>query len=465
MKALLERAKGSALDVRTAHLDSAEILAQLSRHARRFKTLEFYDDFWSNIQIFSEATPGPLPLLRTLMIRTSELKILDPETMNLPSLPLFSGAVNLKEFILHSAGTPYLNHFAFPNLTISELLVVEEDGEFSVSQLLNFPEASPTLRTVRIGIAAETDTEDVPLERVVVLPNAEVFSVTQDTPGYRIAAHVTCPSARLTSHVYEYCTEEEMSQLFPTSVSWNVIGPQYTGSTIDEVVLEIRTAEDDILLGSLSFLSPNLAALKFGCAVITPPESYSGTPHSLGEGYSQVFSQASKAIREHPLLSNVKRLRIRDRHDFLPHYQLARIAEEATQLFKFVGSLEELILDADDLRPVLPPPSNFREFQDWMQPGAFSLIKELTIERLEKPLKEECMAAIVESVKSQYVLGVPFERVVFRMKDYPVGMVERLEPWVVALHLDEMIEEDDEDSIFHAVYSWRNVMGYLRARS
>ena len=103
---------------------------------------------------------------------------------------------------MHSAGIPHLNHFTFPNLTTFELSTTEENEEFPVSQLLNFLEASPTLRTVHIEIAAETHIEDVPSERVIVLPNAEVFSVTQDKPGYRIAAHVTCPSARLTSLIW-----------------------------------------------------------------------------------------------------------------------------------------------------------------------------------------------------------------------------------------------------------------------
>lgn len=53
------------------------------------------------------------------------------------------------------------------------------------------------------------------------------------------------------------------------------------------------------------------------------------------------------------------------------------------------------------------------------------------------------MAAIVESVKSRHVLGVLFERVVFRMKDYPVGMVERLKPWAATLLSNEMIEDGD----------------------
>ena len=214
-------------------------------------------------------------------------------------------------------------------------------------------------------------------------------------------------------------------------------------STIDEVALRIKATEDDILSCSLSFLSPGLATLELGCIMGTVSENHHETTYSLGEKHSQVFSQASKVIREHPLPSNVKRLHIQDRHDFFTNHQLEGIAEQAAQLFKFVGPLEELILDVDDLRSFLSPSSDFREFQDLVQPGAFSLIKVLTIKRSKKPLKEECMAAIVESVKSRHVLGVLFERVVFRMKDYLVGMVERLKPWAATLLSDEMIEDGD----------------------
>ena len=59
MKTLLERAKGSALDVRSTRFDCAETLALLSRHTQQFRTLNFFDDYGSNIRMFSEAMPGP----------------------------------------------------------------------------------------------------------------------------------------------------------------------------------------------------------------------------------------------------------------------------------------------------------------------------------------------------------------------------------------------------------------------
>ena len=342
---------------------------------------------------------------------------------------------------MHSAGIPHLGHFTFPNLTTFELSTTEANEEFSVS----FPAAQLPRSLANTTDSSYRDCGGNAHRRCPFGEShrpSKCRGVLRDS-GYRIAAHVTCPSARLTSLIYGYCAEGETPQVFPTSVSWNVIGPQYMTSTIDEVALRIKAAEDDILSCSLSFLSPGLATLELGCIMGTVSEDHHETTYSLGEKHSQVFSQASKAIREHPLLSNVKRLHIQDRHDFFTNHQLEGIAEQAAQLFKFVGPLEELILDVDDLRPFLSPSSDFREFHDLVQPGAFSLIKVLTIKRSKKPLKEECMAAIVESVKSRHVLGVPFERVVFRMKDYPVGMVERLKPWAATLLSDEMIEDGD----------------------
>jgi hypothetical protein len=126
-----------------------------------------------------------------------------------PLLPLFSGAVDLKNF-LRSRGIPFLNHFAFPNLTTFELIAMPK--EFHASQLFDFLEASPTLRTVRIEIAVEIHTDDVPPERVVVLPN----DVTQDEPGYEIVARISCPSTRFTSLAHEQDVEYGITpKVFP----------------------------------------------------------------------------------------------------------------------------------------------------------------------------------------------------------------------------------------------------------
>ena len=371
VKTFLERAKGSALDIRFACLDNADILALLSSHAQQFRTLDFVHDCWSNIQKLSEASRGPLPLLHTLKINATVFDLLG-ETMITPSPPLFGCAVNLKKFILRSDGAPYLNYFAFPNLTTFELSATPEDEGFPAAQLLNFLEASPVLQTVRIRIEAGVVLlGDVPPERVVVLPNVEALSITQSEPSYKIAAHISCPSAKRTSLVHERDVAHWISQIaFPTSVSWDSIGPQYMASTIDEVVLGIASFGDDTLSCSLSFLSPGPVTLELGYVIATECEDYENTL-SLGDIHFEVLSQACKAVRMHPLLKNIKRLRIQNRHHPLTPHHLTYIAKEVAQLFKLMGPLEKLILDVDDLRPFLSPFFNLPEFQGLMDPDAF----------------------------------------------------------------------------------------------
>jgi len=432
VKILLERAKGSPLDIRSACLDRADVLALLSPHAQRFRSLDFVFDYWPNIQRFSEATSGPLPLLRTLKINTID-------TTDPPSLPLFSGAVNLKNFSLRSEGIPFLDHFAFPNLTTFEFSVVGE--EFSISQLLNFLEALPTLQTVCIKIEEEVLRGDVPPERVVVLPNVKIFSVTEGKPGYRIAPHISCPSARRISLVREQDVDDLMpEEIFP---SWNTIGPQYMASTIDEVALGITTTGDELVSFSLSLLPPGSATLELGYGITAEVEDCDEPMFSYGWKYAEVFEHALEAIRTHPLLSNIKRLRIWDRHHFVNPRQLTSMAKEATGLFGFVGSLEELVLDIDDLQLFL---SDLPESQVSMEQSTFPSIKGLVIaEQLEDPFDEKCVAAIVGFVRSQHMRGVPFERVVFHTRSPPAGMAERLEPWVGTVHFsEETISKDDQ---------------------
>jgi hypothetical protein len=289
--------------------------------------------------------------------------MIDPETTRAPSVPLFSGAVNLKKFFLRSDGLPFLGCFAFPNLTTFELSVMPMDEDFPISQLLDFLEASSALQTVRIKIEAEMFVKYVPPERVIVLPNVEMFSMTQDQPGYRIMTHISCPSARRVSLVLEQDVEVGMSQeVFPTSATWNTIGPQYMASAIDEIALGITTTGGDIVSCSLSLLSPDSATLELGYRMVAGYGYHDETPLSLGEKHSKVFSHALKAIRTYPLLSNVKRLRIWDRCDTLTPRQFSRIAREAAELFEFLDPLEELVLDVDNLRPFLSP---FFDFQNY----------------------------------------------------------------------------------------------------
>ena len=437
VRILLQRAKGSGLDISSTHLERTDILALFSLRTQQLRTLNFVHDYWTDIQRFSEATSGPLPLLDTLNIIVNEFDHLVHMILDPPSLPLFSGAVNLKKFSLHSIALPRLNLFAFPNLTTFELSSTPRN--FPASQLLNFLEASPALQTVQIRLGADIMLGDVPPERIVVLPNVETLAVTQGELGFKIAAHILSPSIRFTSLTLEQGARATMPlEVFPTPVSWNTIGPQHVPSTVEEVALRIARLINPNLLCSLSFLSPGPTALELGYTLIS--EYY-----EIGEEHSQILSQALEAVRTYPLLGSIKRLRILSRCGrqtyvvFAPH-QLARIMEGTARLFKSVGRLEELILDVDDLRLFINPFFNSPEFGVTFGQDVFPPIRGLTIaEREGESLGTESVAAIIGFAKSQYTRGIPFERATFLMKFPPVGMAERLEPWVGTVHFSEEI--------------------------
>jgi len=448
IKTLLERAKGCPLDITSARLHRVGTLALLSPHAQQLRNLHFVYNYWSELQQISEAVSGPLPLLRTLKINAVEFDPLISGASDPPSLPLFSGAVNLKKFCLAAEGLPFLNYFAFPNLTTFEISAMPGEVKFPASQLLDFFESSPTLRTVHIGIYAEILLADVPPTRVVVLPNVEVFTVvTEEEPDYRIATHISCPSARRASFICEQGVEDtEPQEAFPTSVSWDMIVAQYMKGSINEVVLEITTASNLASSCSLSFLSPDSTTLELGYRMITDDDFETDIP--LEEKHVEVFSHASKAIRNHSRLGDVKRFRIKDRPVSLTTLQILGVAKEAERLFMAMGPLDELILDVSDLRPY------FNSLRHSPGPGgtgplnAYPLVKELTI--IGQPqtlLGGQGMAGIVKVAKLRHALGVPFERVVFRMRDPPVTVVEELGPWVGAVDCYDEIIGDDQDLI------------------
>lgn len=428
----LERAKGAPLDITSAYLGRAEILGLLSPHAQQFRSLNIVFALWSHIQKLSEAASGPLPLLQELNIRVIDFDPLAPEEMNHPSLPLFAGATNLKKFHLHSDGLPYLDHFTFPNLTTFQLFVIPEEEAFHVSQLLDFLGATPTLQDVYVSIQAESSLAGVPPGRVVVLPNVERLSVIEEEPGYDIAAHLSCPSAKHAWLIQERVFGDPIPpEAFPVSATWNAIPPQYMADQIDEVQLWIEISPR--VSCHISFISSDSTVLELGhsAAAAGDEEEPGVTP---GQEYVEVLSQASRSIRTHPLLANVKRLTIDDLSPGLTPNELTGVANEVGQLFKSMGRLEKLTLSALDLQPYLAPFIDLPEFDDVKQSYAYPRIDSLTIGPERKDFQMSSKAAIVEFAKSQHALGVPFDRVEFRTEETPTDMVELLQPWVGAVN-------------------------------
>ena len=239
-KTLLERARGSPLDIFAGSVDPVGAVALLPFHTKQIKYLDIvYIHFMrqGNTWNLSKYDCGPLPLLRTLRITVFEIMSLDnPETTIPPSLPLFSSAVNLQEFWLRSQSSPPLHHFVFPTLTSFDLSVAPMEGFRDVSQLLDFLEALPVLRTMHLKIIGDISLDGVPQERVVVLPEVESLCLVMSDGewGYKLATHMSCPSAKYMSLTHEKDTGDVTpEEIFPASVSWNAIVRQYTRSPVE----------------------------------------------------------------------------------------------------------------------------------------------------------------------------------------------------------------------------------------
>ena len=120
VKTLLKRAKGSPLSILASGMDPVDTITLLPPYAKQITDLEFAN---MDISRFSKIISGPLPFLRTLNLDT--VHEIDRD------VPLFSDAVGLKEFRLHSERSPSLSHFVFPNLTSFELSVPSLAGDGS----------------------------------------------------------------------------------------------------------------------------------------------------------------------------------------------------------------------------------------------------------------------------------------------------------------------------------------------
>ena len=210
MTTLLERAKGSALDI-TIRNPPLRVITRLSPYTGQIKRLNFPYHRPTDILTFHHLLSGPLPLLHTLEIymRFSDRQDED-NSPNPPSSPLFGGAINLKELILDLRWGGSLNHFLFPNLTTFKLLAPKMD-RLNASYLFDFLRASPTLRTVGLTINGGTIPGSIPKDMVIVLPNVETFSLTVDgniSDAYEPAVHISCPRAKHTSLTHEVCDSD-----------------------------------------------------------------------------------------------------------------------------------------------------------------------------------------------------------------------------------------------------------------
>ena len=214
------------------------------------------------------------------------------------------------------------------------------------------------LQTARIQIYGLVSFDGVPQKRVTVLHNVKSFCLVMSDGerGYKLATHISCPSATRTSLTHEHVKDADgvtPQEIFPASVPWNAIVRQYTKSPVEDVALEITIALDSTTACSLVFRSSDASVirLRFEVAGIDQDEDEEGDRVEASiEMFCEVFSQVSRTIRD---LANVKRLQIRHNSLFLDDTQTIPIVDEVRRLFESLDPLEELIFYHREMRPYL----------------------------------------------------------------------------------------------------------------
>ena len=451
---LLERAKGSALDVITSRNAPVGTISLISPRAQQIMNLEFMGNYWQDIMAFSELNSGQLPLLRALGIVSPEA--FDPHhqpvVVTPSSIPLFRGSINLQYLVLCLQKLSSLSHFLFPNLTTFKLFSTTAE-ECSATSLLDFLKASPQLQTVEMTISAKIVLESIPQETVVILPDVKTFSlhviVANGTVPqvYDIAAHVSCPCAKYTSLMQDMYDDEMNADLevFPTPGSWNTIIRQYAASPVEEVIFEIKPSAGVRIACFLTFRSSDETVVIVGLRIYETDADKGDLNMSLVEMGRKIFSKALVTIRNHPLLSHVKRPHINQRAAMSKTRQMG-IANEVWGLFTSLGPLDELSIRGCDLHI---PLANFIETQGLYRSGYHTIFPRIKELRILYPSTEgdemECVNMIVALAKIQHGLEIPFKCVTVRTWDLHAGIVEELRRWVAAVDYNVWCREEGED--------------------
>lgn len=441
---LLERTKRSALEVVTNQRVPPGTVALLSPHAQQIINLKFMPNYWSDVLAFSEVNPGPFSLLRTLIMRIVKPPDSHGQSNSLAplSIPLFSDAVNLEEFVLETYCTTLLEHFIFPNLTTFELSA-PRINMISTLSLFRFLESSPALRTVEVRIIGGMIPKGIPREMVVNLPNVETFSllVADNEWGvYETVAHISCPRAKCTSLMQQISDADLISgrEIFPDSDSWQAIAYHYTTSPVEEVTFEMgRNQLATSITYSLIFQSSDATVITmYFEAFDADAEEEEGLVLHCGDINLEVFSQVCRSIRSHPLLFRIKRLHIKDKTGTLGTHHSPLMADMAGELFRSLPPLDKLTIHGCDLQTFLAPFTDVPEFGHFEK--VFPPVKELTISVARMVNEQRCVDAVVELAKLQHELGTPFEHVTFLARGVPTAMVERMRQWISVVDCCEL---------------------------
>ena len=427
MKALLKRTKGSALDVVIDHGAPLNTITLLLPHTRQIRHLIFSQNYWTEISTYSQVLSGPLPLLRTLTIQIDESGGLyvRPNTPDAPLPLLFSGAVNLETFVFEPESAGSLDPFVFPNLTTFKLSTPPLKY-FKASDLLDFLDASPMLRTVDVRVRGGMYPEGVTQE-LVVLPNVETFSLNVnggDWQVYKSAMRISCPRAKYTSleqDIFDHVMTDS-TEVFPNSNSCKAIVRQYSTSPVEEVTLEINDSDQSMTMMtySLTFKSTDAAVIRMGFELGESGQIEEELYLHHGEMNLEIFTRACQTIQDLPQLASVRRLHIKDWTEYFGAKYAIHMVGVLQKLFGSLGPLDELSIHGHDLRVFLSE-YPVREFP---------LVKELRILEVSMFGEERYVDGIVKLAKSQHELERPFERVTVRAWGIPVAMAERLGQWV-----------------------------------
>jgi len=160
----LHRSKGSPIYVSVTRIPNDEVLARLSPHTGRIKSLHLQSR-WSVAQSVFARFTDPAPDLETLTV------ICRPSTAAagpVPSTLLTGNLPKLRSLTLQGLASD-LAHFVLPSLTYFELSnVTSPPLSISLSNLLAFLERSPLLESVCVDFHGEC-VHDTPRQKLVSL--------------------------------------------------------------------------------------------------------------------------------------------------------------------------------------------------------------------------------------------------------------------------------------------------------
>ena len=322
--------------------------------------------------------------------------------------------MNVKDFTLIIDSLPPIGHFRFPNLTAFKFSTCTFGKPFPVSQLLDFLQDSPALQRINMYLHSDRFNEDVPPERVVVLPHVKTFclSITNPGPGCEITTHISCPFATRAKfeHGLEVAGCRIPKNMYPPLVPWNAIVHQYTKGTVEGATIKITVDRELTLSCQLTFRSSDGAALELEYTHHSL-DTIDDMNTVLDRYLPPVFSKASRAIRDHPLLANVRYLNILGGK--LPVRDLGLAANDVGKLLGSLGMLEQLTLEGCDLRPYLDAFLAIPLFPDAIQPTSFPPIKVFSIiDPIQSLYGDGVYAdAIVKLARSQHTREIPFQNI------------------------------------------------------